>query len=267
MNTSKLYEDMPHNELPVHFVLYPEMGVHKFPSHWHEHLEIHYVFEGTTSVWCEGKLTEIKAGECLVINSNELHEGIGGESKHLCIIISPSVMGTVNVIYNNVIADKSLNELAEKLLFEYTNPDKSSNIAIMGYVNLIIAHLNRNHVFKEYDKAGYSAYSRKTATLNKVVTYLDENFYQEISLQDVAKLANVNKSYLCNIFHEYTGKTIKEYINELRVEKAKGLLLNTDMPITEISYVCGFNDSNYFARKFRQITGLTPSKTRKTALK
>lgn len=266
MDKSKLYENIPQKDLPVHFVLYSQMGEHPFSAHWHEHLEIHYIMEGTTSVWCEGEITEAKAGECIVINSNELHESVCGESKYFCIIIPPSVREDNNVIYNKVINDTCVRDIAEKLLYEYTHYDKVSDIAITGYTNLLIAELKRKHIYKEFNSVGYSAYSRKTAMLNKVVKYLEDNYCEEINLEDISGFVNINMFYLCNIFREYTGKTVKEYINGLRIAKAKELLIGTDIPITEVGFMCGFNDSNYFSRKFKQITGETPRNTRKQAL-
>lgn len=68
----------------------------------------------------------------------------------------------------------------------------------------------------------------------------------------------MSKYHFCNAFKEFTGQTFKEYHNRIRIDKAIELLHSTEIPITEIAFLCGFNDSNYFSRKFHQITGKTP---------
>ncbi len=55
--------------------------------------------------------------------------------------------------------------------------------------------------------------------------------------------------HFCHIFEAYTGKTFKEYLNNVRIDKAEELLMTTDDTVSEIAFICGFNDSNYLSRK------------------
>lgn len=63
---------------------------------------------------------------------------------------------------------------------------------------------------------------------------------------------------MSRIFNKMAGRSIHGYINHLRVEKAKVLLANTDLTVTEIAYALGFSDSNYFTRIFRQYCQMSP---------
>ncbi len=264
MYEMKLYENIPLDTFPAQISYYTGNKKCDFLSHWHEHMELLFIVSGNMSVLCEDKLFEAKTGECLIIDGNELHQGAGGNADYLCINIPRSMMGSQNVKYKKVVSDSSIGELALNIIHEHTHSDEASNIAIMGYINLIIAILNRKHICKKYDIEGYSMYSKKTTMLNRVIDFLEDNYSEHMSLNEISQLANVNKSYLCKEFRQYTGKTISEYINYLRCIKAKEFLISTDISITEISYICGFNDPNYFARKFKQIMGVSPSETRKT---
>lgn len=264
MYDMKLYENIPSGTFPVQISYYTGNKKCGFLPHWHEHMELLFIIRGNISVRCEGKIFEAKAGECLIIDGNELHQGAGGEAEYLCINIPRSMMGAQNVKYKRVVSDSNINQLALNIIHEHTHGDEESHIAIMGYINLLIAILNRKHIYKKYDTEGYNIYSKKTIMLNKVIAFLEDNYSEQISLNEVSQLANVNKSYLCKEFRQYTGKTINEYINYLRCMKAKEFLISTDISITEISYICGFNDPNYFARKFKQIMGVCPSEIRKT---
>lgn len=75
-------------------------------------------------------------------------------------------------------------------------------------------------------------------------------------------LLNVSKYHFCHLFKEATGKTVVQYINDVRLDKAYHLLKNTDMNITQISMSVGFNDMNYFSRLFRKYKNVPPSKVR-----
>lgn len=68
------------------------------------------------------------------------------------------------------------------------------------------------------------------------------------------------------MYNTFLVTSIWKYINGIRIAKAEELLIGTDMPITDIAYMCGFSYSNYFARKFKQITGENPRDERKKAL-
>ena len=68
------------------------------------------------------------------------------------------------------------------------------------------------------------------------------------------------------IFKQYTGKTFISYINEIRIEKSKYLILNTDLSITEIATKVGFNNTRYYIKKFQHLQGITPHKFRKISM-
>lgn len=78
---------------------------------------------------------------------------------------------------------------------------------------------------------------------------------------------NSNPAYLGQLFQKETGQPFNEYINQFRMEKAKQLLLNTNLTATEISKKIGFNDSNYFFRLFKKYMGVSPSELRKYVVK
>ncbi|MBQ9915390.1 MAG: helix-turn-helix transcriptional regulator, partial [Clostridia bacterium] len=87
----------------------------------------------------------------------------------------------------------------------------------------------------------------------------------EICLDEIAEMLYVNKYYFCHLFKNETGKTLKEYVNELRTNKAADLLATTDMSMTEIAGLCGFNDANYYARMFKRLRGVSPTEYRQRA--
>ncbi|MBQ1459209.1 AraC family transcriptional regulator [Butyrivibrio fibrisolvens] len=103
----------------------------------------------------------------------------------------------------------------------------------------------------------------KKKSLQDIKAYLETNYVQKLTLDDLSARFYINKYYLTRIFKEQYGSTITGYILELRITRAKHLLRFTEMPIDDIASAVGIGDSNYFSRIFRKIEGTTPHNYRK----
>ncbi|MDR0309037.1 MAG: AraC family transcriptional regulator [Coriobacteriales bacterium] len=108
--------------------------------------------------------------------------------------------------------------------------------------------------------------SEYPSTIKTAVDFITENYMDNISLSDVAHAASVHPTYLSRLFHHYTSCSLREYINRLRVTKARKLLLDPSKSILAISYEVGFFDQSYFSRVFKLIEGITPGQYRKINL-
>jgi two-component system response regulator YesN len=105
--------------------------------------------------------------------------------------------------------------------------------------------------------------------VDKVARFVDGNYMEPIKITDIAERFYVNSAYLGQQFSKKKGCSLNHYINMVRIEKAKELLLNTNHRVYEIAQETGFEDPNYFSSKFFEYTGQTPSdfrgQIRKTA--
>ena len=88
-----------------------------------------------------------------------------------------------------------------------------------------------------------------------------------VRVYDVAKMLKYDPDYITRIFRRHTGMTLSEYINSVRLQKAKNLLLNTDQSIAEIAYATGFTDDKYFMRTFKRYESVTPTQYRTSYFK
>lgn len=91
-----------------------------------------------------------------------------------------------------------------------------------------------------------------------MINYIDLHLTEDCSLQKLANEMNMNANYLGQVFKRETGKSYTQYITELRIDRAKSLLLAGDMSISDISNALGFNDYFYFLKTFKRVTGVTP---------
>ncbi len=112
--------------------------------------------------------------------------------------------------------------------------------------------------------ASVSSYS-KTEVLNKVDTvleYLMENFDKEITNSDLGELTGYHSHYINRLMLKHTGITLRQQLINIRMDAAKEMLTQTDIPIYEIAEKCGFKNTAYFSNHFKDKIGLSPSKYR-----
>ncbi|MBO4456497.1 MAG: helix-turn-helix domain-containing protein [Butyrivibrio sp.] len=89
--------------------------------------------------------------------------------------------------------------------------------------------------------------------------YIDDNFAKDISLDDVSRKVNISPYYFSKIFKEEIGLNFIEYLTNIRMDKAKELLTESNMSMKEICGACGYTDPNYFSRSFKKNVGVTPT--------
>lgn len=95
-----------------------------------------------------------------------------------------------------------------------------------------------------------------------ILQFINGNYMNNISLSDIASNFNLNQSYISQLFRKETGSTYTDYICQLRIQKAKQLLLNSDLSLNDISEKVGYNDYFYFLKSFKKYSGISPGKYR-----
>ncbi len=99
-------------------------------------------------------------------------------------------------------------------------------------------------------------------TIEKAITYIEENIETKLSADSVAKEIYISKSSLYKIFHTHFRCTVGEYINKAKIEHAKALFEETDLSVSEVSDKLCFSDVSYFSKIFKKVTGTSPIKYR-----
>ena len=123
-------------------------------------------------------------------------------------------------------------------------------------------YLNRylRKVLEIRDSKSAKKYSR---LLSSALSYIDENYANEdISLNKVSSTVNISPNHFSTIFSQEMGKTFIEYLIGKRMEKARELLMTTDMRSSEIAYAVGYKDPHYFSYTFKKIQGMTTKEFR-----
>ncbi len=136
-----------------------------------------------------------------------------------------------------------------RLYHEFKNWQICSDLVAEGIILEMLAHSVRKQISTE---------KQPPMWLKRVVEKLNEDFTENFSTEELAIEANVHPVYLAAVFRQFYHETMGEYIQKLRISHASKLLLDKEIPLTEIAYSTGFSDQSHFTRTFKRFVGITP---------
>jgi AraC-like DNA-binding protein len=238
--------------------------------HWHEALEILYFTQGKAITACNLQEYEVKKGNIVLINGNELHTGIISQfnSVFYCIQFDPNffhnLIGNQYVLFQNIIQDEDCTKLLDRLIaihFEKTTTRSIVESKKLAYEFFIL--LTERYTKNILDEGEYKKQFKKLDTFHHIIDYLDRHYVEDLSIAELSAHFNMSSSYFAHFFKQYAQKSVIEYVNETRILHAKNFLEKEELPISEIALRVGFSDINYFSRKFKAITGITPTEYKK----
>lgn len=120
----------------------------------------------------------------------------------------------------------------------------------------------RSDIFKNYIKL-IEPICKHSKIVNFITNYIEKNYSKEISLEEISNEVNFNMYYLSKVFKKSTGKSIKQYLIDFRLEKAKILLAsNITIPVKQVAWEVGYPDEKYFGRIFKNKIGMPPAEYR-----
>jgi len=100
--------------------------------------------------------------------------------------------------------------------------------------------------------------------VRKAMTFIEENYQRNLSLEKVASVVRLSIWYLCHLFKSETGETPARYLKAIRMRQARTLLTDSSLSIKEVMNKVGMGDQSHFAKDFKRVYGLTPSQFRAT---
>ena len=265
MKDLRLYESIPslENNFAVKFRVYENDSA--LIPHWHEHIEMMFLCEGECDFHVGGQSYTALPGDLMIANSAEIHSfTVKERMRFYSLLLFPSFFDDIDVsglrLKGIVKSDKYVNECFREMYREYTNREKMSDMMLKSCAYRLVAYLGRNCSGED---SSASNDSQKLKRLYSLIEYISNNYAEKISTKDLAAYCFLSEEHLCRFFKNAVGKTVTEYINQYRVEKAAVLLFNTEETVGAIGASVGYDDVNYFSRVFKRIKGITPKEYRK----
>lgn len=241
---------------PLH--CHKEEGWIGWPPMFHPHAELVYVTKGSIPVTVEGVAHELKAGELAVLFPYLPHSyGNAPQAEFFLLLFEASA-----TVFDNTLLKRkpvrwwqeggALQPLIERIDFMYRNGRiKTAN----AYLNALLGELLEEMELEE--RGG----TDRDITV-RLLSYCEEHCTQPITVQSIAEALYVSPSYVSKVFSRKLCYGFREYINALRIQKAKSLLLNTDKKILDVMLECGFQNQSSFNRVFRDVAGKAPREYR-----
>ena len=246
--------------------------------HFHEDIEIMTIKEGQVAYFVNGKELLLRAGDTIVVNSNQIHYNmtVNGEvAKYVICILHPSIL--VNSITVEMQAVRPITENPDLpyLRFRYINEHTES------IRNLVLGMPDLRHDPFAITKQFYQIWDiiRKHAetlgatedvvsdpriqSFKSMMHFISNNYQNQVTLADIAASGSISKS-LCNtLFHQYVGESPINYLMHLRCRKVAELLRSGKIPMTEIASRTGFGGVSYMSETFRKFFEKSPREYRK----
>lgn len=257
------------------------------PLHWHSEFEMNYVLEGCAEFICGKERFISCAGDIVIIPPNMLHaiytyenyeqrydtivfsaELIGASENDRCAAecVRPLINGTsgINVHISKKHPYYDEIKITAENIFSCAKGNTPQLDMLLKSEMLRFFWLleNSGDIFHD------SEIRIDTAELIRpAVEYINENYCENIAVQQLADIVHLSKSYFMARFKQAAGVGAVEYITQLRIKKACRLLAESRMTAAEIAFECGFRNLSNFNRQFRKTAGCTPVEYRKICCK
>ena len=243
-------------------------------THWHEFCEVELVLDGEGTQFINGVPYESKRGCLTIIPPGSFH-GYEVSSKkmkisNVCFLplfLSPKIdkmLPQSGSSYLFLLDDEKFKEMEQwfYILTEKINSECDNKPSIIRRMIEIILlscpPIEKNLISKENEKE-----SSKIAVIRALMDYIDSHFGENISRDSIAEAFHYSPSYFSTVFHKLAGVTISEYITNRRMNKAKDMICNSDMLISDIIKTVGYRSESLFYRNFRKYFSINPNELRR----
>ena len=238
--------------------------------HYHSLYELYFLEEGNCTYIIDNKVYNVRPGDMVIIPDGIIHHTKYDNIKHSRILINCNYdyipdsvrtgVFTGNYLYRNPFIADELKKILDKIDGEYKLNDSLSDEIISCHTYSLFYLLMRNAESCVVADDG-------NKIIIQAVSYIRENFSSDITLSSIAKRFSVSPEHFSRLFKKETGLGFSKYLNTLRLQYAEQLLKNSEVKnITQVAEICGFEDSNYFSKKFKEVYGNSPKKLQKMSL-
>lgn len=248
--------------------------------HWHSCFEITYIVHGQGRYFVNGQTYLVSDGDIILFNNIEPHGWDVSDSLELIVMVfQPELIANGFALldydylepflrrgtnFKNVLpATEQVTRDIYQLLRDISDEEEQRTVGyqlmikanILKILTLLIRHSQDN-------SKSDSLLSRKALEmkrLSRVFDYINQNYAERLTLSEAADMAYMSPNYFSQYFKKVTGQNFSDYLNSLRIKKARELLQDSSSSVIDVAMACGFRNMSNFYRMFKKYTGSTPS--------
>jgi AraC family transcriptional regulator len=212
-----------------------------------------------------------RPGQTVLVNPGQIHSGKGNGLEFLSVNVAPvvveelisgigSIQGGAQILFRDlVVSDDSIKAITATLVSEVDQGMLGRDTMLDALVRQLCIHLLRSHLaIRRTASVETSRAGPVDRRLRRAIEFMHDNYSRELALEEIAGAAYLSAFHFARMFKQITGVTPHYYLANLRLERARKLLLETTLPISEIAAMVGYQSQSHFTRVFRSVTGVTP---------
>jgi AraC-like DNA-binding protein len=255
-------------------LIYDNVETEEYPLHWHNAIEIIMPLTNSFETVCDGVSYLLSERDVLIIPAGTLHQMKAQPGRRLffqldnrTIADNPALTDLssllaapllINAEYDRDLLS-SLNSTLKDIYILYSEFEDLAEVRIyLNFINMLTRI--REHQLSTADIEEDGKYSDK---FRNILKYIDMNYMNDITLDDLADMAGYSKYHFSRIFKKYCNTTFIAFLNQRRIKAAEMLLLNEEMSVTNVAMQVGFSSLTTFNRVFKELKGGTPSEFRR----
>ncbi len=253
--------------------------VRHVPAHWHDDLELVVVSRGRVSVSAAGRSLELEPGSFILLRPGAVH-AFSGDGTGFCLVVKiqracfsslPGSESGLRFIFPLFEADggapwvsgsdDDLAGIVGEMVEAWEAGFPGFELAVRGNVYRAFGRLARLGMIGTPSPVSPAESSR----FFPLFSMLETSFGEQWSDRRAADLVGLSYWHFCRVFKRISGRTFSAYVSEIRVQEARRLLADGDLPVGEIAVQTGFSSHDHLLRVFRRLTGMSPLAFRKLA--
>ncbi len=273
------YIDMPNQPYDIFYTDSVDSQLH-----WHYYSEVLYITKGAVTVTCNNKTAVLEEGDLCYIYPLQLHAVSKADnnaaeyavlkfdvhtinipqaylSKFYDIFIRRSREEDFCIILKNTRIDKTkMDLLIQHIVNEFQQENEFYALQIQADIYTLLIEIARK--IKKENKSEDKKRTDTDFSFYHILEYIDSHSGEQLEIQKLADMCHMSYSHFAKLFRENYGRSCKEYITYIRLNKAQDLLLHTDYDLNYIALETGFFDCSHFIRTYKKWRGITPKQER-----
>lgn len=246
---------------------------HSFGPAMHNHFLFHYVISGTGTLIAENSKKEsisysIKSGQGFMIFPNQICTYIADAQQpweYVWIefdgLRAKETVELSGLCVNSPVYKAKYKDVAQTMKDEMLyiiNHKDDSPFHLIGHLYLFIDSFVKSSAITQISKSN----NLRDFYIKEALSFIEQNFQNDITVEEIAACCGLNRSYFGKIFHEVLGKSPQEFLISYRMTKATELLKLTSLSIAEVGSAVGYSNQLHFSRAFKKIYGISPRQWR-----
>lgn len=243
----------------------------EFEPHSHSSYTVTSVVFGRLAVTVGGDGLELLAGDVAFTGVGETHAGTAIDAEFVSVGISPQlvselasgmglVRGSTEISFRErLVRDSVITSIASSMAKEMGSGMVGEGVMIDALAQQLAVQLLRSHMaVRRSAQIEISRAGPVDRRLRRAVEFIHDNYSRDLPLEEIAEIAYLSEYHFSRLFKQVIGVSPHAYLASIRLERARSMLTETMLPISEIAATVGYQSQSHFTRVFKGATGLTP---------